>query len=454
MAKKQRQRKQEARAPRIALVNLGCAKNTVDSEVALGALLGAGFDLAVDAGEADLILINTCGFIEAARQESRSVIDEMLALKGADGWPKVVAMGCLSQRSGSELQKEFPKLDGIFGLSAYSNLADLCGKILAKPLGVCGIAPASGRTIAEGPRLLLTDASYSYLRIADGCDNRCTYCAIPLIRGAMHSRKIDDIVEEAKMLTGEGEVKELDLVAQDTTSYGSDLYGGSRLAELLERLLAETEAMRIRILYAHPAHLDNDVIALLAKEPRLCRYLDLPVQHVDSHILKAMNRHYSREDLENMLAKLRAEIPGLVLRTSLIVGFPGETEAAFEDLLAFVRKGHFQHMGAFGYSPEMDTPAAKMEGMVPDDVIAARLEAINSAQQEIAFNWLDSRIGNIEEVIIDNQADENLWSGRTASEAPEVDPCILIRGEFVAGQVFSACLNLREGYDIWATLSE
>jgi len=302
----------------------------------------------------------------------------------------------------------------------------------------------------EGTRLLTTPESYAYLRLAEGCDNLCSYCAIPLIRGHLRSRPEENILAEAAMLAENG-AQELVLVAQDITAYGRETDGKSHLAQLLRKILDCTNDVWIRLLYAHPAGLDDQTIELLADEPRLCGYLDLPVQHINTRILHKMNRHYDRAKVESVLENIRKKLPSAVLRSTVIVGFPGETAKEFDELLQFVKAGHFQHLGAFGYSPEIGTKAAELGEMLPESEIEQRLDAVLLAQQENAFKWLDSRLGKTGEILVDRQLSQNLWEGRSVAEAPEVDNVILINStKILSGRRIRACLTARDGYDIKA----
>ncbi len=451
----------EERPPRVMLVSLGCAKNTVDSELALGELLDAGFDLATEADFADLVLINTCAFIESARTESYAVIEDLLGLKRSDGTPCIVVLGCLPERRGDEIARDFPQLDGVWGLNAYGRLVRLCEELLAGEVFEHGgrvrelraEKPDACHPLPEGPRMLVTPPSYAYLRLAEGCDNRCAYCTIPLIRGPFASRPQEAILAEAKQLLDMG-VQELILVAQDTTSYGKDLHGQTRLRELLQALLAQTEAPRIRVMYAHPAHLEEDLLRLLGDEPRLCGYLDLPLQHVDDAVLRVMGRRYGRARIDEILGWRERHCPALVLRTTFLLGFPGETEVQFTACLDFVREGHCQHLGAFGYSPESDTPAYALPGRIAKATIFQRLDTLMLAQQEVAFAWLDSRLGRTEEVLIDTRIGEREYEGRTGAEAPEADNVIVVTGgEISPGTRIHACLTRRHDYDIEAILT-
>lgn len=442
--------------PRAMLVNLGCAKNTVDTECALGELAESGFDLAIEPEDADIILINTCGFIEEARVEAYDVIREMLSFKKGNT-PKVVAMGCLAQRYGAALRKEFPDLDGVLGLAAYGKLGKFATSILRDKKIVDG--QSKKRQIAEGARLMTTPPSFTYLRIADGCDNRCSYCAIPLIRGRVKSREIDSILDEAANFDEVG-INEQVVIAQDITLYGADLYEKPMLDELLVRLLKATKDTKFRLMYAHPAHITEETLRMIGSEERIISYLDLPLQHINSQILKDMNRHYDRARVEHILELKEKYCPDTVMRTSLITGFPGETEDQFAELLDFIKAGHFNYMGAFPYSLEEDTLAAKMKDQIPLEVAHARQEALMQAQQEVTFAWLDTRIGSKLPVVIDGEDSAGCLVCRSYAEAPEVDGVIYIENDnlqegkkYFPGEEIIACLKSRNGYDIEATLS-
>ncbi|MDR0362805.1 MAG: 30S ribosomal protein S12 methylthiotransferase RimO [Planctomycetota bacterium] len=436
------------------MVSLGCAKNLVDAEIALGALLGKNFELAVDPRLADIVLINTCGFIESAREEAYGVIDEYVELKREKrGALKVVAMGCLAQRRRGDLLTRHPELDAVWGLGVLSDIDRAVSQLLS-----CGDSDPSGhddlrRHPCGGPRLVSTPISFSYLKIADGCDNRCRYCSIPDIRGAMRSRDPDDLLTEARILEARGS-SELVLIAQDTTVYGRDLDRGDiSLATLLERLLATTSFPRIRVLYAHPAHLDERVRGLLLSETRLCRYLDLPLQHVSDSMLRAMGRGYGWERVHELVDAFSAA-KDFTLRSTLLTGFPGESEADFLEMLDLVRSGAFRHLGAFAYSPEAGTPAFALPDRVPGEEAERRRDALLDAQQHIAFSWLDSRVGNTEDVLVDKMLGGGWHEGRTASEAPDADGVVLVNGKTRPGTLVSACITGRDGYDLIAGIAE
>lgn len=441
---------------KLMLVSLGCAKNTVDSETALGEIVNAGYALAIEPEDADVILINTCGFIGAAREEAYSVIEEMLSYKNKRGWPKVVAMGCLAQRWGAKIRHDFPDIDAVLGLAAYGKLEKYLNSVFKDKKIVDGLS--KNRKVAEGERLLSTPQSYAYLRIADGCENYCSYCSIPLIRGRVRSRELESVVDEAVVLAEAG-IPELVLVAQDTTVYGQDIYGQPAFEKLLEGILEQTDVPRIRVLYAHPAHINEELFKMFGQEPRLCSYLDLPLQHINSRVLDQMNRHYTRADVEKLLEYKAKHCPDLVLRTSLIAGFPGESDEEFAELLKFVEEGHFNYMGAFPYSPEDDTPAAGYDRQIPEKQAAERLDELMLAQQKVTFDWIDSRIGQNVEVVIDEFTPEGYAICRSVAEAPEADGLIYVGIEenevpdkIDIGSQIIACLEKRNGYDIEATI--
>ncbi len=437
------------RSPRVAIVDLGCAKNTVDSETALGQLLSEEFRFTERPQDADVVLVNTCGFIESAKQES---VDHLLE---AVGWKeerpdlKVVAMGCLAQRYGQALAQDIPELDAVIGLAGACQIVDVCRRVLVGKR-VHRYASTKSPSLRQGPRLLLTGQASAYLRIAEGCDNRCAYCAVPFIRGPYHSRAAADIVREAAELVDRG-VRELCLVAQDTTYYGAERHGRPRLAGLLRKLLRVPGAPWIRVLYAHPARVSDELIALLGGEERLLGYLDLPIQHSETSILRRMGRGVTRRELEGLLGRLRARVPKLVVRTSLIAGFPGETDRDFERLVEFVRAGHFEHLGAFAYSREENTRAARMPGQIPKSEAERRAEVLLRAQQPVTFQWLEGRVGMCETVLVEGADPQGRAVGRSRAEAPEVDGCITLnRGGFLAGARIEACVAARNGYDLTA----
>jgi ribosomal protein S12 methylthiotransferase len=424
------------RAPRIHLASLGCAKNLVDSERLLGRLAMAGALVGADAEDADILIVNTCGFIAAAREESMRAISEYAALRRAGSAQALIVMGCLGERGAAQIRESVPEVDAVVGLHAHEEI-----------LRACGLAP----TPDEDGRLLLTPPHMAYLRISDGCDNRCSYCTIPLIRGPLRSRSPEEILVEAEQLV-RGGVRELVVIGQDTTSYGKDLPTAYPVHRLLRALSRETDAHWIRMLYAHPAYLQDELIEELASNPKLCAYVDLPLQHLDDDILERMGRRVSQAKCVRLIDRLRRRIPDVTIRTTFIVGFPGETDAQFETLLQGVRELRFDHLGAFAYSAEEGTPAASFEKPVPLKVVEERLDSLMSTQQSIVFEKNEGRIGERVEVLIDEPTEEkDVWVGRTQGQAPDVDSVTYVIGaSLLPGQFVHAEIVGVEEYDLVA----
>ncbi|MDR1613303.1 MAG: 30S ribosomal protein S12 methylthiotransferase RimO [Planctomycetota bacterium] len=431
---------------KIFMTSLGCAKNLVDAEIALGGLLGDEHELALAPDMADVILVNTCGFIQSARDEAFAAIEEFIGLKRAFGGGILVAvMGCLAQRDPDQILRRFPELDAVWGLGVLGNIGGAMRDLLSSAPRPRKSHFDSEKYIFSGPRLVSTPSSFSYLKIADGCDNRCNYCAIPEIRGRMRSRSSAEILDEAKAFADRG-MHELVIVAQDTTLYGKDLDGSAGLGSLLEKLLRTIDIPRIRILYAHPAHIGEDVAALLLSEPRLCGYLDLPVQHVSDRMLAAMGRGYGKDRVIDLCERFGGA--DFTLRTTLLTGFPGEKEADFLEMLDVVRSRRFKKLGVFAYSPEKGTPAFGMPDQVPAAEAERRRGEVLLCQRKAAFEWLDSRIGGEEQVLIDRDRGDGWSEGRTIREAPDADGVILLRGAVSPGMLVNACITGRNGYDL------
>lgn len=404
---------------RVYMHTLGCPKNRVDSEVMLGSLAGAGYRLVREPAEAEIIVVNTCGFIESAKEESVDAIVELAEHKSTGRCRKLVVTGCLVQRHAEELARELPEVDHFLGTGAYADVVRIVSDAQAKRLVVPD--PEFVHS-ASTPRVNSLPSHTAYLKISEGCDNACAFCIIPKLRGGQRSRPVEDVVLEAEALARQGTV-EVSLVAQDLTAYGSDLPGRPRLHELL-RALARVDGLRwIRLHYAYPRDVPDALVDTIADEPRIVKYLDMPLQHSSDRLLRAMKRGRDARFLRALLARLRARVPGLALRTSLIVGLPGETEADFEDLLRFVEEQRFERLGVFEFSPEEGTAAAEMAAQVPDEVKRARRDRIMEVQQRISREHQRALVGRRLEVLVEGRAEEteHLLAGRHAQQAPEID---------------------------------
>ena len=433
-----------------SFVSLGCPKNLVDSERMLGLLAQDGYVLVPDADTSDLVIINTCGFIDAARQESLGVIREMLDRKKAGHVKGVVVAGCLAERQKEMLLEEVPDVDqvvGVFGREEIAKVADRIMGDLHEQRTVFRPAPIQAQD--DRARMRITPKHMAYLKVSEGCDRLCTFCAIPYMRGKHVTKPIEKVVAEARELAADG-VRELNLVAQDMTYYGVDLYGRPRLADLLTELEQVEGIDWVRILYNYPNYFTDELYEALAHCSKVIPYLDMPLQHINDRMLKMMNRRHTRAETEEIIGRLRRALPGLVLRTTFIVGFPGETDGEFEELLAYVEAAKFERLGVFPYSLEPDTPAAKLSGHVADALKAERRDRIMAAQQPIAFAFNESLIGRALDVLIDEPAAgaKHLWLGRTFADAPDVDGVTYVRGTNLEPGDLVACeIVAAEGYD-------
>ncbi len=402
----------------VGLVSLGCAKNQVDGEMLLAALESGGFQ-AVSPEEADIVLINTCGFIDSAKKESIEAILDFAQLKAQGQVKKLVVTGCLAERYREEIHKELPEVDGVFGIGANGDMAACVKEMLAS--GFTQRFPEKSAMPLCGARRLSTQPFTAYLKIAEGCDNRCTYCAIPLIRGGYRSRTLESIEEEARQLVSGG-VKELVLIAQDTTRYGLDLYGRYALAQLLTRLCAIEGLVWLRVLYCYPDSITDELLDVMAREEKVVPYMDIPLQHASEKILRAMNRRGSRESLTALMGKIRQRVPGVVLRTTLITGFPGETQEDFEQLAQFVKDVAFERLGCFPYSQEEGTPAAQLPGQLDEEEKERRAQLITETQLGIMERQGQELIGRRLTVLTEGFEEESgAWFGRSYMDAPDVD---------------------------------
>lgn len=431
----------------VGMVSLGCAKNRVDSENLLGMLRERGYEIVADPAQADVIFVNTCGFIEAAKEESIDTIFEMAEYKKTGRLQKLFVTGCLAQRYGDTLFQEMPEVDGFMGVSDYARLYDMLDDA---EHGERPLYMADGERFLNCGRVLTTAPWAAYVKISDGCNNRCTYCAIPLIRGSYASRPFDDIVAECERLAGQG-VTEITLIAQDTSRYGCDLGDGTLLLPALLRRVSEIEGVHwVRVLYCYPDTTTDALLDEIQNNPKVAPYLDLPLQHIDDALLKKMNRRGSAEWIRSRIAACKAR--GITLRTTFIVGFPGETQAQFEELMNFTREARFDRMGAFTYSPEEGTPAARMKDQIDEDVKLARLDQLMMLQQAISAELMQARIGEECEVLVEGLDEDGVPVGRSILEAPESDGCIrlnsartLTPGEYVMARVTGA-----DAYDLTA----
>jgi ribosomal protein S12 methylthiotransferase len=428
--------------------NLGCPKNEVDGEIIQGSLLDQGYRQALDRTGADVLILNTCGFIQPAKEESLNELFDLVRLKAQNAGKKIIVCGCLAQRYPNELRNRIPEIDGILGIGEIAHAGSVCASVLKGEKVFRVGTPGTGDGIRR-PRRSPKGRPFAYIKIADGCDNRCSYCAIPAIRGNFRSKKPEFILEEARQLAEQG-VKEVNLVAQDTTSYGVDLYGRPELPELLVSLSRIPKLAWIRLLYAHPAHFTEGLIDQIAANPSVCKYVDLPLQHISDEILKKMNRKVTRRKVEQLIFKLRESVPGLTLRTSFIIGFPGEKEKHFRELLRFVEQVQFDKMGAFSYSREEGTKAYNLKGQVSSKIKQDRLDRLMLAQQGIVFKKNRDKIGETVSVLIEGRSQENhdWFVGRTQAEAPEVDGMIMVQGQGIKiGQLIDVKITNCSAYD-------
>ena len=429
---------------KILFISLGCDKNLVDTEVMLGMLASRGYEMTNDEQEADIIVINTCCFIHDAKEESIQNILEMAEYKKNGSAKALIVTGCMAERYRQEILDEIPEVDEVLGTTAYDRILDAVDAALAGQHEVM-TADLDALPLPETKRLVTTGGHFAYLKIAEGCDKHCTYCIILKIRGNFRSVPMERLLKEAQDLAEQG-VKELILVAQETTLYGKDLYGEKSLPKLLRELCKISGIRWIRILYCYPEEITDELIQVMKEEPKICHYLDLPIQHANDTILKRMGRRTSKQELIDIVQKLRKEIPDICLRTTLITGFPGETQEQHEEVMEFIDTLEFDRLGAFTYSPEEDTPAATFEDQIDEEVKEDRQADIMELQQEIAFDKAEDMIGREVLVMIEGKvADENAYVGRTYRDAPNVDGLIfintdveLISGDFAKVKVTGA----------------
>ena len=440
-----------------AVISLGCPKNLVDTEQMLGRLDEDGYRMVDSVDGADFVVVNTCGFIDSARDESLEAIDEMLDLKRQGKISNVVVTGCLAERQQGKLLEERPEIDAMVGVFGRNEIVSVIENLRS---GVEEqqrlFKPAAVQPLSDAKRRAVTPRHFAYLKISEGCDRLCTFCAIPKMRGKHYSKPIEQVVEEAKQL-GESGVREIVIVAQDTTYYGMDLYGEAKLSELLSKLDEIETIDWIRLMYFYPMYIDDELITTLAKSKKIVPYIDMPLQHASDTMLRRMSRKTTRSSQEEILKKLREGIPNLVMRTTMITGFPGETDADFAELMDFVSQQKFEHLGVFTYSVEEDTPAAKLPNRVAEQVADDRYAQLMAVQQEIAFEWLESRVGTVEPILIDSPLPDQpgVWIGRSKSEAPDIDGVVIVSGfeddsEVSVGDLIECEIVAADGYDLIA----
>lgn len=407
---------------KVGIVSLGCAKNQVDAEMLLFTLKNRGFTIVNDPADADAVIVNTCGFIDSAKQESIDEIIELGKLKQEGTIKAIVVTGCLAERYKNEITKQLYEVDAAIGIGANQKIADVVLEALNGKK--TELFPDKSLLPMEGGRIQSTPFYTAYIKIAEGCDNCCSYCAIPLIRGHFRSRQPDEIVKEAEQLAASG-VKELNVIAQDTTRYGEDLFGEPYLAKLLKRLCKIDGFKWIRVLYCYPDRVTDELIDVIAEEDKIVKYIDIPLQHCNGEVLKNMNRRGNRESLTALINKIKSKIPNVIFRSTFITGFPGETEEQFEELADFAAEIKFQRLGCFPYSKEEDTKASLMENQIEDDIKQKRADIIMEHQQSVMTEYCESLIGSDVEVLVEGYDKlAECFFGRTYADAPEVDGCV------------------------------
>jgi ribosomal protein S12 methylthiotransferase len=452
---------------RVGMISLGCAKNLVDAEIMLGGVRAKGMEITRSADDADVMIVNTCGFIDAAKEESIEAIlsahEQRLSRKG--GRQKLVVSGCLSQRFANELAAEIPEVDAFIGLDQVADTGEIIERLLQTEAGSQPVNLVGGRSRFipdfDTPRFQLTPSHFSYVKIAEGCNHPCSFCVIPQMRGRHRSRSIESIEEEVKRLVGAG-VKEINLISQDTTYYGMDLWTakagprqpvdserGPTLTRLLERLATIDGQFWIRLLYTHPAHWSRELMDAVAANPKVAKYVDIPLQHIDDQVLQVMRRETSRQHIEDLLAEMRDRIPGVFLRTTFIVGFPDETDQQFEVLLNFIERTRFERLGVFQYSQEAGSRAGKLPNQISKTVKQKRYRTAMALQQRIAAEWAQSQVGLKRQVLV-----EQPLVGRTEGDAPEVDPRVLLDKPSSVGQFATVRITGTQVYDLRGTVSE
>ena len=436
---------------KIGFVSLGCSKNQVDTEVMLGLLDKAGYEITSEEIEADVIIINTCAFIESAKKEAIDNILDIAWLKEHRKLKKIIVTGCLAERYREQILQQLPEVDAVVGVGSINNICDVVERALKGEK--CTSFEDKNTSALGGDRMVITPTHSAYIKIAEGCDNRCTYCAIPLIRGKFRSRPIEDIVQEAILFDKDG-TKELSLIAQDTTRYGVDLYGDYSLVKLIRAICEKTSIPHIRLLYCYPDKITDELVQEIKNNPRVLKYIDLPIQHINDRVLSAMNRHGGSAVIKDAIKRLRDEIPQIVIRTTVIVGFPGETQEEFDELLSFVKETEFERLGAFTYSREEDTPAYDFEDQIDEEIKDERLDSVMTLQAEIAQRYCEKQVGKVLDILVDEyDAAAGAYVGRSFADAPDVDCCVFFdidgdKTKYKQGDYVKVRITDFEGYDL------
>lgn len=437
---------------KIGLVSLGCPKNFVDSEIMLGTLKESGFELTSSHDTADIIIVNTCAFIGDAKEEAVISILQAARFKDEGSLKLLVVTGCMAERYKEEIIKEIPEVDIVIGTGSIDEISDIISKHISEKNQNNRVYAKIPNTVdyMELTRLVTDNKPYGYLKIAEGCDNRCTYCIIPQLRGDFRSRTMDNILKEVKLLENKGK-KEIILVAQDVTRYGIDIYQKKSLVPLIRQISEIKGIERIRLLYCYPELIDDEFILEMKNNPKLCKYIDIPIQHISDNVLKTMGRRGNKRYIYELMEKIRAEIPKVVLRTSLIVGFPGERMEDYQDLYDFVKESNFEHLGVFAYSKEEGTPAYNLKGHLPEKLKEVRREKLMELQRKNVEKYNSSRIGQIYDTMVDGVAEDGIfYVGRTYAEAPDIDPLIYFTScePLEIGQVIPVKMLCPDGYDL------
>ncbi|MCQ2915124.1 MAG: 30S ribosomal protein S12 methylthiotransferase RimO [Alphaproteobacteria bacterium] len=436
---------------KIGFVSLGCSKNTIDTEIMLNYLSEADYELTTKAKSAEVVIVNTCGFIGDAKQESYSVLEELSKLKAKGKLKKIVVAGCLAERYRDKILKELPLVDAVMGVGSIHQVVDVVNKTFEQDKTT--LFEDASKSQIGGNRMLITDAYSTYIKISEGCNNKCTYCTIPSIRGKYRSRTMEDILDEAKNLEKAG-TKELNIIAQDTSTYGIDLYGKLALPELLRKITSETNIPWIRLFYCYPDKITDELIQEIKTNPKVLHYIDIPVQHINDSVLKRMNRHGKKEDIVKMLNKLREEIPDIIIRTTAIVGFPGETEDQFNELVDFVSEGKFNRFGAFKYSREEGTPAYNLSDQIDDEEKTNRYERIMEVQHDISLEHQQKFIGTTQLVLCDGyDEDKEMYFGHNYANSPDIDGLIYFNSKYgpQIGDFVSVKIKEVDPYDLYGT---